>query len=108
MEQIKSPKICEVCGKPYEYALTVHYNKDGTKTCEHDNPSAGPSKVDARRKENAAASAIARQQAAEYAGSRPREEMVTINPPKGDTGKKPEVVPKIVVDSIQQKINQKE
>lgn len=107
MEQTK-PKICEVCQKPWEFSLRVSYNKDGTKTCEHDNPSAGPSKTEAKRKENAAATSDARRQAAEFAGNMPREEMVTINPPKGDTGKRPEVVPKKIVDSIQDKLNKAE
>jgi len=29
-------KICEVCGKPYDYQLRVYYYPDGTKECEHD------------------------------------------------------------------------
>jgi len=33
-------KICSVCGKPYEYAIKVYWEKDGTR-CVHDDPS-GP------------------------------------------------------------------
>ena len=29
-------KICDVCGKPYEFSLRVIYRPDGTKECEHD------------------------------------------------------------------------
>lgn len=31
--------ICEICGKEYEYALSVHVWPNGTKTCRHDDPS---------------------------------------------------------------------
>lgn len=99
------PKICEVCQKPWEFSLRVSYNKDGTKTCEHDNSDIGSSKIEKRRKENILASSNARRQAAEYASGLPQEEMVTIPSPKGDTGKRPEVVPKKVLDSITEKLS---
>jgi hypothetical protein len=34
-------KICNICGKPYEYALRIGYNdKTGEQWCIHDTPSA--------------------------------------------------------------------
>ena len=29
--------ICSLCGKEYDYAITIRFNPDGTKTCIHDN-----------------------------------------------------------------------
>ena len=98
------PKICPVCGKEYEFALKIMYNKDGN-TCEHDNPTIGPSKTEIRRKENIESTIMARRQATEYSAGLPKEEMIMVNPPKGDTGKRPEVVPKRVVEAIEQKLN---
>lgn len=62
--------------------------------------------IETRRRRNADLSNQARQDARRYAGDLPREEMVTIQPPKGDTkDKKPEQVPKRVLESIKNKIN---
>lgn len=31
----KNEKTCSACGKPYEYAIKVYYEKEGAR-CEHD------------------------------------------------------------------------
>ncbi len=32
----KKMKLCEVCGKPYEYQLKIRYLPNGKKECRHD------------------------------------------------------------------------
>lgn len=92
-------KICPVCGKSYDFALSVNYLEDGNKTCLHDSPDTGPSRIENKRKENASLSAEARQQAAEYARNIPREENVKIT----EKNKTVEV-PKKLVDTLTERI----
>jgi len=105
MNNNKQGKICSVCGKPWTFALRVNYNQDGTQTCEHDSADIGTTPVNKKRKENLDRSVMAERQATEYRSNLPRDELITIAPPKGDTGKRSEVVPKKIVESIQDKLN---
>jgi len=84
---------CPICGSPVQ--LDPAYLAVDTK----------PS-LEAQRRLNAEASAYALKLANE-ARARDREEnpMVTINPPPGESGKKPLRVPKKVVESIEEKVS---
>lgn len=101
-------KICSVCGKPYEFSLTVKYI-DGQAYCEHDNPNAGLSKLEKRRRQNRLASLEAQQLAAKYAAQLPPEETVRVEPKYFTDGKKrkPLDVPKKIVEEIKQDIEKK-
>lgn len=100
-------KICPICGKEYEYALRIFYDKNGEGKCIHDELSNDPLEVRARR--NREATAYAYQQAALYARTAPKEEKVIVhadpsrdirgNPIPGGTAE----VPKKVFESIREK-----
>ena len=97
------PNICPVCGKPYEYALSVLYDK-GKKYCKHDSDVPGKSKVEIRRHANEEASIVAMRMAAEQKAKDSQAgigEMVNI---KGQNGGKTFQVPKKAIESIEKKV----
>lgn len=106
-EQNKKENICPVCGKRYDYALTVTYNPDGTKTCEHDVIRA-KGKQQTQRHANEEASVVALRLAAEArAGDRAIGEGKMIPVTSTQEGKnkgKTEMIPEKVVESILQKV----
>jgi len=104
----KKNKVCPVCGKEYEYALSITYLPNGTQQCKHDNPDIGLSKIEKKRRANIEASKEAKRLAAEYAINHPPEETVRVEPKYFDDGKKREPldVPKKVVEKIKETINE--
>jgi len=101
-------KICNVCGKPYEFALAVKY-LNGIATCEHDNPDIGLSKLEKQRKQNRLASEDANRLAVNFAANQPKEETVRIEPKYFNDGKKRQAldVPKKVVANIEKDIKER-
>ena len=97
----EEPKICEVCGKPYEYQLQIEY-KDGKKFCRHDGDCIDNVTIK-RRHANAAASEEAMILAAKTKAIEDQTNpMVTINAP--ERGKQAFQIPEKVVESIKEKV----
>jgi len=102
----KKQNICEVCGKPYDFALTVHY-ENGKKYCRHDEPSQGKS-VTKKRHENELASiealkmANAHKRADAEAGIN-KMVPVTGKPQKGYVNPT-EMIPESAIKSIEEKV----
>lgn len=94
--------ICEACGKSYEFALSITY-LNGKKSCRHDDPSTGKSKIEKKRHANAMASA----EAYKLAGERRALEGETMTPvkstQKGSAGKT-ELLPKNVIEGLTEKM----
>lgn len=55
---------CSVCGKPIESSVRTYKSAAGVWLCEHEVADAGPSKMEAKRKENIAKTMAAQREAA--------------------------------------------
>jgi len=97
----KTENICNICGKKYEYALSVSII-DGVKTCKHDSD-VQPNKTELKRHANYEASAEALKMANIARKENPVEEESVRSTQSGSYGKT-ESIPKKVIDSIETKI----
>jgi len=97
--------ICDVCGKEYEYALSVSII-NGVKKCKHDSD-VQPNKTELKRHANYESSLEALKMANLARQENPIEEISVISSQKGSSGKT-ERIPKKVVDSILEKVKNEE
>ena len=108
-KETKKENICNVCGKPYEYALTVK-TVNGKQSCEHDSPTAGPSKIAKRRSVNVEASVMALRMAAEQKkidSETGDNKMIPVkSTQKGKGYGQTEMIPEKVIKSIEEKVKE--
>ena len=94
--------ICEVCGKPYEFALSITY-LNGKKSCRHDDPSTGQSKIVKKRHANAMASAEALRLAGEQRALE-GEAMIPVKSTQAGSAGKVESIPKKIIEGLTEKM----
>ena len=104
-EKKKEVNICPICGKPYDYALTVTI-VDGKQVCRHDQPSP-KSKTVTQRHANEEASVAAMRMAAEAKAMDVETGNVMVPIRSTQSGKdqgKTQMIPKKVLESIEEKV----
>lgn len=107
MKSKKKENICEICGKPYEYALSVSII-DGVKTCKHDSD-VKKNSLSLKRHTNYDLSAEALKLAAfqKQITTEVNPEVEVKSYQKGSEGRT-EKIPKKVIDSIIEKVKDEE